>query len=108
MSKKERKEALEFILGNEVIVRKISTAIGCEKKMSLKERKVLVKDMIKTYFRDNDTDSFTVNIFGPGKKNRQGIFNNYRDDRFDMEQFDLDEDNSKSIRNDILDRIIRK
>ena len=36
MGKKERKEALKFILNNEVIVRKLSEAIDVDKKMTIK------------------------------------------------------------------------
>ena len=79
-----KKDALKFILGNSIILRKITDALGCEKKMTDKERKVIVKDMIKQYEEENYTDSFTVNMFGPGKKG--SIFkggNGYRNDRFD-------------------------
>ena len=79
------KDALKFILGNSIILRKITDALGCEKKMTDKERKVIVKDMIKQYKSENYTDSFTVNMFGPGKKG--SIFktdtSGYRNDRFD-------------------------
>lgn len=79
------KDALKFILGNSIILRKITDALGCEKKMTDKERKVIVKDMIKQYKHENYTDSFTVNMFGPGKKG--SIFktdiDGYRNDRFD-------------------------
>ena len=84
MSKKRRKNALKFILGNSIILTKITDALGCDKKMTNKERKVLVKDMIETYAEENFTDSFNVNMFGPGKK--PGFFNgspSYRNDDYD-------------------------
>ena len=98
MSKKERKEALEFILNNDVIVRKLSIAIGCDKASSMKERRVLVKDMIKSYREENVTDSFSVNMFGPGKKHLSGIFINKHD-------YDDDFDDVDDVRNDILSRL---
>ena len=45
MGKKERRAALEFILDNEVIVRKISEAMGCDPAMKNRERKNLIEDM---------------------------------------------------------------
>ena len=59
MSRKRQKDALKFILGNSIILRKLGDALGCEKKMSDKELKVVVKDMIKTYAEETCTDSFT-------------------------------------------------
>lgn len=109
MSKRERKEALEFILNNEVIVKRLSTAIGCDKGMTIKERRVIVKDMIKSYYRDNVTDSFSLNVFGPGKRNKAGIFSDrgFRDDRFDdIDSFDFDD--GPNMSKDIRDRIILK
>lgn len=111
MSKKERKEALKFILNNEVILRKISTALGCDKKMSLKERKVIVKDMIETYREESNTDSFSVNIFGPGKKSntifgRQPDFRNPSYD--DIAEFDMTSDDRDMIENNVLNRIMRR
>ena len=77
------KDALKFILGNSIILRKITDALGCEKKMTDKERKIIVKDMIKQYKHENYTDSFTVNMFGPGKKGSIFGSDGYRNDRFD-------------------------
>ena len=98
MGKKERKEALKFILNNEVIVRKLSEAIDVDKKMTIKERRILIKDMITNYRDENCNDSFTVNMFGPGKKQRSGIFSNKHD-------YDDDFDDVDDVRNDILSRL---
>ena len=92
MGKKERKEALKFILNNEVIVRKLSEAIDVDKKMTIKERRILIKDMITNYRDENCNDSFTVNMFGPGKK-KSGIFadRDYRNDDYDEPDNDDDD-----------------
>ena len=97
MSRKRQTDALKFILGNSIILRKLGDALGCEKKMSDKELKVVVKDMIKTYAEETCTDSFTVNMFGPGEKKfgfGRGKGNGYRDDRFD-EDWDVERPKTK-------------
>lgn len=89
MGKKERRAALEFILDNEVIVRKISEAMGCDPAMKNRERKNLIEDMIKSYRKENIVeDAFVVNILGngkPPKRSKDGIFSNknYRNDNYD-------------------------
>ena len=84
MSKRRQKDALKFILNNSIILHKLGDALGCEKKMSDKELRSVVKDMIKTYADETCTDSFTVNMFGPGeKKLRFGNKHGYRNDDFD-------------------------
>lgn len=110
MGKKERKEALKFILNNDVIVRKLSEAIDVDKGMNMKERRILIKDMINTYREENYTDSFTVNMFGTGKKKRGGIFDNRQDFRnsdYDEPQYNLKFDNqeARSVNQTILDNL---
>lgn len=83
MSKKRRKDALEFILNNRIILRKLADSLGCEKNMTDKECRVIIKDMIKRYREENYTDSFSVNMFGVGKKNGNPFKGRYRDDSFD-------------------------
>lgn len=99
MSRKRQKDALKFILGNSIILRKLGDALGCEKKMSDKELKIVVKDMIKTYAEETCTDSFTVNMFGPGEKKFGfgGGKSGYRDDRFD-EDWDVERPKVKKPR----------
>lgn len=86
MGKKERKFAMKRILGNRVMVYMLTTAMGCDGSMKLKERKALVEDMIESYREDNYTDSLTVNYIGIGqKKNKKsGLFGSgYRNSDFD-------------------------
>ena len=98
MGKKERRAALKFILDNEIIVRKISEAIGCDPAMKNRERRNLIEDMIKSYRKDNFVeDAFVVNILGngkPPKRSKEGIFaqNNFRDssrDDYEYEKFKI-------------------
>ncbi|MDY5646978.1 MAG: hypothetical protein SPF22_08250 [Candidatus Onthovivens sp.] len=107
MGKKERKEALKFILNNEVIVRKLSEAIDVDKKMTIKERRILIKDMITNYRDENCNDSFTVNMFGPGKK-KSGIFadRDYRNDDYDEpETLSFTKSEAKSVNQQILENL---
>ena len=83
MSKRRRKDAVKFILNNTIILRKLADALGCEKDMTDKERRVIVKDMITQYRDENYTDAFSVNMFGVGKKRTNLFKNSYRDDSFD-------------------------
>lgn len=110
MSKKERKEALKFILGNDVILRKLTTALGCDKKMSMKDRKHIVEDMIQSYREECNTDSFNVNIFGVGKKSN-GIFKqpSFRNPEYDdIAHFDMTAEDEVMIKNNVLNKIIKR
>ena len=104
MSKKRRKLALKFILGNSIILKKITDALGCEKNMTEKERKVIVKDMIETYADETCVDSFTVNMFGAGQKKAGKIGGGYRNDRVD-DDWGFDKPRGKTYNNSILDEI---
>lgn len=95
MGKKARKEALKFIIGNDVIVKRLSDALGCDEEMTMKERRIIVKDMIKTYRDETCTDSFTVNVFGAGKKKNSSIFNkNYFEDTIndELDKYNVEDD----------------
>lgn len=104
MAKKRKKLALKFILGNSIILKKITDALGCEKDMTDKERKVIVKDMIETYADETCVDSFTVNMFGVGQKKSGKIGGGYRSDKVD-DDWGFDKPNKKFTGNRILDEI---
>ena len=116
-SKKDRKIALKRILGNRVIVFLLSTAMGCDGAMKLKERRCLVEDMIKSYREENYTDSLTVNFIGIGQKKnnkKSGLFGGFRDSSKDSyftgkNSFDYDDISEEELKNyEVLKNITRK
>ena len=107
MAKRRRKLALKFILGNSIILKKITDALGCEKNMTDKERKVIVKDMIETYADETCVDSFTVNMFGAGQKKASKIGGGYRNDKLD-DEWGFDKPKNKNRVSELLDGIVFK
>lgn len=82
--KKRRKLALKKILGNTIVLHWLGDALGCDPGMKDKELRAVIEDMITTYADECNTDSFSVNMFGLGKKSNLFIGKgDYRNDRFD-------------------------
>ena len=102
--RKKQKLALKKVCNNSIVLRWICDALGCEKNMSDKERKIIVKDMIESYADETCVDSFTVNMFGAGQKKAGKIGGGYRNDKID-DDWGFDKPRSKTYGNSILDEI---
>jgi len=103
--KKKRKLALKFILGNTVILHKIGESLGCDPGMKDKELRAVVEDMIESYRDECNTDSFSVTMFGLGKKSN--LMKGYRNSDYD-EDWGVEKPDSgpKHVRN--IDDLIYK
>lgn len=104
MSKKERKSALKKIKDNDVVLDWICTALGCDKKMKRREKRAIVDDMITSYADECNTDSFSVNMFGLGKKSNF-MGGGYRNSDFDEDWGVQKPDNGPKHIRDIDDLI---
>ena len=116
-NKKERKEALSFILNNSIIIEKIITALGVDGELKDKTKKELVKDMIETYRHESRTNAFDISTFGPGKDEDiaprasvkyggASIRNDSYDDYFDGYSSDVDDEvKSESRKNRAFENI---
>lgn len=104
MSKKDRKQAMKFILSNRIILGKIADALGCDKHLSKKEKATVVENMISTYREENYVDPFSINVLGTSK-NR-----GFRDDRMDeyLNMNHIKINKGKKGMESIIDGLIKK